>query len=500
MLLFFYSLLLWSMPCSPSPELPAGEYLGYFQLSGTTEVIRVTHRHDSILVTLPDLAPAATLLAEKKANALFFQHRHVRWQLIIDQLQQDLITGTLAKGSDIGRLWLYPLAAKQALDTAPFEHNFVLPGGKVISIWAQRDHLRIHSPVSGRVSRLYNTDGRQFISDAGEVISFTELREEKYQQLQYQYLTGIAQPAIAVSPHTVQKREMVILGDTVGLSLYLPGGKGPFPACIIPMGAANYERWIYALEARLLAAHGIATLIYDNYGSGQSGGSLPDKTFADKRDQLVALHTWLARQPAIKPGGIGFRGGSQGGRLSLMAAAAVPGSAFVVALSAPMETRLDQQLYALSTHHRQQGFPEESIARNTEVWRRYFRAVADEKADPTLDAARSALQQAHPTMYLPPPIGDEVPTLPWAADLTDEGSSYLPAVNCPVLALYGTEDDRVPPFRSARILREGLSRAGKAPPSILFYPGASHALQLSGQRMVPGLFMDQINFIREVTD
>jgi hypothetical protein len=339
-----------------------------------------------------------------------------------------------------------------------------------------------------------------FISEAGELVGFHDLTNNAYQRLSYQLLDGNPWEAGIAEAPTVERKEVMILGDTVGLSLYLPPGDGPFPACIIPMGAANYERWIYALEARILAAHGIATLIYDNYGSGASGGTLEDKSFADKRDQAVALHHWLAGQTKIDPDGIGFRGGSQGGRLSLMAAAQVPNAAFVVALAAPLETRLDQQLYAFSTHHRQRRFPEEAIARNGDLWRRYFRAVADGKSDASIDPDLSALRGDFPEMILPSPTNGEVPALPWSADLKDDGRDYLPKIDCPVLAMYGTEDDRVPARRSANILREGLVNAGKEPPEIILYPGAGHSFQLPGQRIVPGLFMDQVRFLKAVMD
>jgi dienelactone hydrolase len=360
----------------------------------------------------------------------------------------------------------------------------------------------MHSPISGKVSRLHKIFSTEFVSSAGEHISFASLSEGRYQEGWYKFGFSTTLHVDVFPPFVktvINRQQVMILGDTVGLSLYLPGGDGPFPACIIPMGAANYERWIYALEARILAAHGIATLIYDNYGSGKSGGTLQDKTFADKRDQAVALHAWLADQPQIQPNGIGFRGGSQGGRLSLMAAAKVPNTAFVVALSAPLETRLDQQLYAIPAHHRQRGFPEEAIVRNADIWRRFFQAVAEKNPDASIDPDLAQLRQSHPGMILPRPTNGEIPPLPWAADLEDDGRTYLDKIDCPVLALYGSEDDRVPAHRSVQLLRQGLLAAGKAAPEVILYPGASHSFQLPGQRIVPGLFMDQVRFIHSVT-
>lgn len=494
--------LLLSTSLSAQFVLPDGNYIGQLLLSDGIQPIRLALRNDSIIVRLPDLAPDAQILAQGTSNNLEFTWQHADWGLHFDGQQNRQFTGSVKRHGETGKAILYLLDQDQSVNLDPFCHNYSVADHGVLSIWQQRGNLWMHSPVSGRANRLHKISPTEFVSSAGEHFSFANLTEEGYQEGWYKFGFNTTHHIDIIPPFAktiVDRQQVMILGDTVGLSLYLPGGDGPFPACIIPMGSANYERWIYTMEARILAAHGIATLIYDNYGSGKSGGTFRDKTFADKRDQAVALYAWLAQQPKINPDGIGFRGGSQGGRLSLMAAAKVPSTAFVIALSAPLETRMDQQLYALPAHHRQQGFPEEAIARNTDLWRRFFQAVAKEEPDESIDSDLSALRRSHPRMILPRPTNGEVPSLPWAADLKDDGRTYLSQIDCPVLALYGTEDDRVPPQRSANLLREGLVAAGKQPPEIIIYAGASHSFQLPGQRIVPGLFMDQVRFIHSLT-
>jgi dienelactone hydrolase len=493
--------LLLSTSLSAQLVLPDGKYIGQLLLSDGIQSIQLTLGNDSIVTRLPDLAPNAEILTTVHGRNLQFTWQHSDWVLNFDAQQNRQYTGTVTRNGETGQIKLYLLAEDQSIDPTPFCQNYSVYDHGALSIWDRQGTLRMHSPVSGRISKLHKIFPTEFVSDVGEHLFFASLQEGVYLEGWYKFgfrTTHHIDAFPSFATPVIDRQQVMILSDTVGLSLYLPGGEGPFPACIIPMGAANYERWIYALEARILAAHGIAALIYDNYGSGKSGGTFRDKTFADKRDQAVALHTWLADQPQIQPNGIGFRGGSQGGRLSLMAAAKVPNTAFVIALSAPLETRMDQQLYALPAHHRQRGFPEEAIVRNGDLWRRYFQAVAQKKSDVSIDPDLAKLRQLHPEMILPPPTNDEVPSLPWAADLKDDGRTYLSKVDCPVLALYGTEDDRVPAQRSANILREGLVAAGKNPPEVIIYPGASHSFQLPGQRMVPGLFMDQVRFIHSV--
>lgn len=491
--------LAWVIGASATAQLniPSGNYAGFVRFAQEAYFLRVDHQADSIKIGLPDVAPAQTLLGVLEGEVISFSTGTDAWGLLLGESFPQAISGVVQRNGEEGFFVIYLLEANQKVVEERYTQNYRLPTGEAISIWARSGRLQLHAPVSGRISSLLSINETKFISTAGEMITFNNLADGCYQSIDYQYFSSDVITAAFVPKPTIERKEVMILGDTVGLSLYVPAGEGPFPSCIIPMGAANYERWIYALEARLLAAHGIATLIYDNYGSGTSGGTLGDKTFADKRDQAVAMHAWLTEDARIHPDKIGFRGGSQGGRLSLMAAASVPNTGFVIALAAPLETRLDQQLFALSTHHRNADFPEEAIARNTELWRRFFRSVADQQLDEALAKDVQALREKQARMFFPNASAGQIPQLPWAADLTDDGRTYLPKINCPVMALYGLQDDRVPARRSATLLSSGLTQAGKQAPMIKLYPEANHSFQLPGQRIVPDLFMDQIRFIKE---
>jgi len=50
---------------------------------------------------------------------------------------------------------------------------------------------------------------------------------------------------------------------------------GPYPAAVIVHGSGAYPRWVHWLQAKQLVPHGMAVLIYDKRGVGDSSGTNP---------------------------------------------------------------------------------------------------------------------------------------------------------------------------------------------------------------------------------
>ncbi len=96
---------------------------------------------------------------------------------------------------------------------------------------------------------------------------------------------------------------------------YLPAQNG---AAIILLHGYGGNRLEVLGRAELLARHGYGVLLYDERGSGESGGS---RTFGwlDTQDVSLALDT-LKNKPEIDPKRIGILGFSIGGQIALRAA------------------------------------------------------------------------------------------------------------------------------------------------------------------------------------
>ena len=110
-------------------------------------------------------------------------------------------------------------------------------------------------------------------------------------------------------------------GTRIAADLYLPDVPTPAPAVAVCHGFGSIRKyWVNDIAAEL-AERGVAALIFDYRGFGESGG---------KRDQIIPLDQvqdaraavgFLAAHEAIDPGRLGLYGVSFGGAVATYAAA-----------------------------------------------------------------------------------------------------------------------------------------------------------------------------------
>ena len=72
--------------------------------------------------------------------------------------------------------------------------------------------------------------------------------------------------------------------------LYIPNGKGPFPAVIFTHGSgdAGVDNKRYQLEAEYFATKGILSMVYDKRGYGKSTGDWQQADYNDLAEDAVA--------------------------------------------------------------------------------------------------------------------------------------------------------------------------------------------------------------------
>ena len=498
------TILLLAFSChSQSDIFQQQEWVGQINLLGQWQYIQTSTKGDTVTLYFRDEGPSAKYLitnTKQEGNEINFdlKHEHGNWHFSGMQVENDRLEGTYKTRDLQGEFLFYKKLHIDKKGFQPYLGNFQLPSGGFLRTWQRGEYQGLHSAITQRYSGLKMIGEQQFLSASGEMLHFSDLQNGQYQKVEWQSPDGQKILAQKTAPIRIEDHLIVTSTDTIGASLYLPNTKGKHPACIIPIGAARYNRLASDMEAELFATYGIATLIYDNHGFGKSTGNLLEKSFVDKQQTAIELFRWLEKHPEIDTSKIGFRGGSQGGRIALMAASELLETAFLVLLATPMETRMDQQLYALSAFHRSRNHSEDAIARSTEVWRKFFLSVAHEKIDTAFVEEAHVVRNLYPNMELPNPNLDEPPYFPWRDDILNRTSDYLPTVKCPVLCLFGSLDDRVPPQKSIHLLQTGLEKAGQAPSEVIVYDGAGHSFMLPGFRIVEGLFLDQVRFMRRV--
>ena len=113
---------------------------------------------------------------------------------------------------------------------------------------------------------------------------------------------------------------------TLGGTLVIPEGVGPFPVAVLISGSGQQDRdesilghKPFLVLADWLARQGIATLRYDDRGVGESGGNPTGATSADFAEDALAAVVFLADDERFSA--IGLIGHSEGGLIAPMVAA-----------------------------------------------------------------------------------------------------------------------------------------------------------------------------------
>jgi dipeptidyl aminopeptidase/acylaminoacyl peptidase len=230
------------------------------------------------------------------------------------------------------------------------------------------------------------------------------------------------------------------------------------------------------------ARAGIAALIFDKRGVGQSGGDWRTATYDDLAGDAAAAVEALRKNSSIDPTRIGLHGHSQGGTLAPLVAAKLRNVAFVIA-SAAAGLPVDQvEVYSLENSVNIGALSAEDAA----LARRYIAALvgAAYRGEPRQQLS-SLWEQVRGKPWAFPPPADDSPYWSFSRSFnTFEPITYWRRVSAPILLLYGEADKRVPPRAGAtRIVQAVLEGVGNSV-SVQIFPDADHTFRLRSPGLV----------------
>jgi len=132
------------------------------------------------------------------------------------------------------------------------------------------------------------------------------------------------------------------LGFSLGGTLTLPEGQGPFPAAILVTGSGiqNRDEELFGHKPfKVIADHltrkGVAVLRYDDRGVGSSGGNPAGSTTEDLASDARSAMNFLLKRSDIDHSNIGLIGHSEGGMIAFMLASSQKDLAYIVSLAGP---------------------------------------------------------------------------------------------------------------------------------------------------------------------
>jgi pimeloyl-ACP methyl ester carboxylesterase len=288
-------------------------------------------------------------------------------------------------------------------------------------------------------------------------------------------------------------------GFSLGGTLTLPEGEGPFPAAILVTGSGsqNRDEEIFGHKPfKLIADHltrkGIAVLRYDDRGVASSGGSLLEATTGDFAGDARSAIRYLLKQSEIDHSKIGVIGHSEGGMIAFMLASSYDDIAFVITLAGPgvdgITILLEQSDYITSlsgvessirednrivmskvydimvAHESYQAWEEKVIEFTSKF---YSERQIDDYSEADIERGKENLLASIPesayawmryfVMFDPAPLFE--------------------SITCPVLVLNGEKDCQVLPEQNTSAIENGLADAGNIETKIMVLPGLNHLFQ-----------------------
>lgn len=271
-------------------------------------------------------------------------------------------------------------------------------------------------------------------------------------------------------------------GVTLAGVLTIPPGKGPFPAAILLSGSGPQDRdeaimghKPFAVLADHLARQGVAVLRYDDRGFGKSTGAYALATIADFATDAAAAFDFLAARPEIDRGRIGYIGHSEGGTVAPIVAAARTEVAFVVMMAGTGVTGEQVLLTQAPAVMRANGLPQAAIEQNSELQKKIFAVLREEKDPAALPAKLSPL--------FPPGAQADAQVRQFASPwmryfIQHDPAPVLAKTKCPFLVMNGELDMQILPDVNLPPIEKALAgRESKAPFVIERLPGLNHLFQ-----------------------
>ena len=264
-------------------------------------------------------------------------------------------------------------------------------------------------------------------------------------------------------------------------SLHVPADIVDGPAIVLVQQAGIKLR-DFAMFDQLVdtfTAAGYSVFAYDLRGHGESEGTGERPRFATMAADAVAAKRAIAAHDAVDGSRIGYWGISQAGWLAMMAAT-LSDPAFVISVSTPLTTPLEQMEFLAHNYVLARGFGEEAAEQALHTRRivmdDLFRGKASrEEAIAALEAVQD--EPWFELAFLPraEDLPEDLSASTWVHEMDFDPIAYFEGVDAPMLFVLGGEDIDIPVARMMDIIDE-LEPVDNR--HVIVIPGADHGMRI----------------------
>jgi alpha-beta hydrolase superfamily lysophospholipase len=305
----------------------------------------------------------------------------------------------------------------------------------------------------------------------------------------------VVTPLAVGLPHQASSRDLTIAsGDvTLAATLTLPAGSGRHPAAVLLAGSGPSTRQNLRRFSDHLNALGVATLVYDKRGSGQSTGSWTTASFDDAVADAQAAVATLQKHPRVDAARVGVWGVSQAGWFIPVLVDRTPSLAFAIVLTGGGSTPREVELFMHRAALDRAGISGAERADAERLLAGYFDWLGTGRGREQLVAA---MAEARKTRWYPAISLDAVmpsdrnrPAWEWVA--TFDPLPYIERMRLPTLVLLGSADQMGSTAAARERWLAGFARAANDRGRVIVIEGMGHAASVGAAHQPGGAMMPE---------
>ncbi|MBN2416203.1 alpha/beta hydrolase [bacterium] len=313
-------------------------------------------------------------------------------------------------------------------------------------------------------------------------------RLEGYRSAQSGPLFRLREDGTAVPDTTFTVEHMSIPSEGFRINgwLYLPLGTEKHPLIVLTNGGGDGSRPIKSLPdwiAPILAHCGYAAFVHDKRGTGASEGDFRLTTYDDYILDAGNCARYLKHHPRIDSARIGVLGGSEGGRIAVVAASRFPEISFVISYAGTFVSMVEDRIYAQTGSLKQRQVPDSIFAEVVEIHTRSIAAwgTGDIETIERMDREIEALREISGRRYLPATRGEMerneafTAVLPTWHSLAVDYMTEMKQFRKRWLALFGAQDIVVPTYASVENIHRFMNMSGNDDYYVGILPDCGHA-------------------------